>query len=198
MEHALGLRGVRVISGEQGALLGRLCMVYIDPSANRLAAFSYRTGRVGGRELCVSTDEALTITDDLIVISSARAAQPLSHDTLPGPSLIQLVGRRITTVSGHHLGRLADLLFSNDWLIIGLLLDDRRRVSLRHHELSISEEMVVPEHCADELARCPDPVPSRLRAFIFGAPGSVSAQFKAGAHGSRRPQGAPCKPPPAE
>ena len=196
MEHALGLRGVRVISGEQGALLGRLCMVYIDPSANRIAAFSYRTGRVGGRELCVSTDEALTITDDVIVISSARAARPISHDALPGPSLTQLVGCRITTVSGHHLGRLADLLFSNDWSIIGLLLDDRRRVSLRHNELSIGEEIVVPEHCADELSRSPDQGPSLLRAFIFGGTGAVNAQFRTGPNGSGRQQSTPPKGPP--
>lgn len=169
MEHALGLRGVRIISGEHGALLGRLCMVYVDPSERRIAAFSYRTGRVGGRELCIATGKILTATDDVIVVTSASDAHPISHDTLPGPSLTQLIGCRVTTLGGQHLGRLSDLLFGPDFTINGLQLDGRSRIVMQPSELTIGEELVVPDHCADNVALCPELVPSLMRALIFGS-----------------------------
>ncbi len=192
MQPALALRGVRIISGEHGALLGRLCMVYVDARSNCIAAFSYRTGRVGGRELCVSTDQALTITDDVIVISSAAFARPISHNTLPGPSLTQLLGCRVSTVGGHHLGRLADLLFANDWSITGLLLDDRRRLALHAHELSIGEELLVPDYCADDLT------PASALFGSLNSSGHEHEEHPAPSNGQRKAQRAAPKVPTAD
>lgn len=149
-------------------------MVYVDPTERRIAAFSYRTGRVGGRELCISTRKVLTATDDVIVVSSASDAHPISHDALPGPSLTQLIGCRVRTLGGQHLGRLSDLLFASDFTINGLVLDGRSRIVMHPSELTVGEELAVPDHCADNVALCPELVPSLMRALIFGSQAQAS------------------------
>lgn len=190
MQQALSLQGMRVVCRGHGAVLGRVHRLYLDRAGSRVADIAYRTHWMGGESLVVGTEHVIGIVNHDLSIDAAFA-QPSFDAATHGPGLLTLLGARVTTATGKHLGRLADLILGDDWSIADLVLDTRQRLPLHGDRITVGEEILVPEHCARPGEKITtDLLPCFLRAITGSVtsarprvePMDGSSAFKASAY----------------
>lgn len=141
------LRGVLVIAKEEGAQLGAVTGVHIDPSTRRLAAVSFRS-HGAAMEQYVAAENILSIGYDIIFVKSRVAARPFQRSEHPGwRSLRDLQGLWVTSLDGVHLGVLLDLELEPDTGMLAdfRLLDGRILPIMKAEEVTIgNDEILVP------------------------------------------------------
>lgn len=169
MEHASELRGLLVVASDEGAQLGNLSGIYIDPAKKSIAALTFRTRRLGGDEYFVAIGDVKTVGRDVVLISSEAAAQKISDEEKPpGKSLKELQGAWVTTMDGDHLGALVDLDFSDDWRISELSLANDGEVQVEANDIKIGDAIIVPVEYAERVRRARESSPGFLRRAFGG------------------------------
>ncbi|MBK8010543.1 MAG: hypothetical protein IPK13_04290 [Deltaproteobacteria bacterium] len=158
VENASGLQGILIASREEGAILGAIDGIYIDPTKRALAAVGYRPRRGGRRGHFILVEAIETVGRDIVLIDSESSAKEVGESTtLPGRSLKSLQGCWVTTDDGHHLGTLVDMDFSgHNWLISELELSDNKRLPVDPNELQIGDAIIVPRGYAELVTARPE------------------------------------------
>jgi sporulation protein YlmC with PRC-barrel domain len=156
IESAAELRGLPVITREDGVLLGSVSGITVDPVRRAIATLTLRT-RAPKKELFVPMEEVELIGRDAILIKAQASARPIEKPTdLPGKSLRALQGAWVTTLEGKHLGTLVDIDFSGrDGQISEIELAEGKRVSVEAAEITIGDEILVPASCVERMADIP-------------------------------------------
>ena len=168
IESAAELRGLSVITREDGALLGSVSGVTVDPVRRAIATLILRARSAPRKELFVPMEEIELIGRDAILIKSQSSAHPIEGGDLPGKSLRALQGAWVTTLEGKHLGTLIDIDFSaRDGRISELELAEGKRIAVDGAEITIGDEILVPATYADRMTDIP-------RAQIAPAPPAPS------------------------
>ncbi len=172
LDRASDLRGIAVVSGNDGAQLGTLSAVYVDPEKNNIAAIGYRTRRIGGDEFYVLAADVQTLGKDVVLISGEDAARRIAGITkAPGHSLKDLQGSWVTTMNGNHLGTVLDLHFNpEDWSIAMIELDDDKQLPVDASEIKIGDEVLVPASYATQLQQTTERR-SGFMSRLFGTSG---------------------------
>lgn len=171
LDRASNLRGIAVVSGDEGAQLGTLSALYVDTDKNRIAAIGYRTRRIGGDELYVLAADIQTLGRDVVLVSGERVARRITGATkAPGRNLKALQGSWVTTMDGHHLGTVMDLHFKpDDWSITTLVLGDETELPVDASEIKIGDEILVPASYAERLGKAGAPKHGFMRRLFGGA-----------------------------
>ena len=167
-EHASELRGFLVVAREEGAALGSLSAVQIDPQSKCVVAIAYKTRRVGGDEYFVSIDNIEKLGRDVVIVSNEQAATRVSETTpAPGRALRDLLGMRVTAMNGSFLGALVDIDFSpNDWVIRELVLAEDKHLPVVANEIEIGDEILVPSTYVERLQASTTPKEGFLRRTV--------------------------------
>ncbi|MCB9655648.1 MAG: PRC-barrel domain-containing protein [Deltaproteobacteria bacterium] len=158
VENASELRGILIVSREEGAILGAIDSIYIDPDTRALVAVGYRPRKNARRDRFVLTQAIEKVGRDVVLIDSEDSAKAVDEETtVPGRSLKSLQGCWVTTDDGRHLGTLVDVDFSSaHWLISELELADNKRLPVDPNELRIGDEIIVPRAYAERVTARPE------------------------------------------
>lgn len=180
LDRVSDLRGIAVVSGDEGAQLGTLSAVYIDPTKNCIAAIGYRTRRIGGDEFYVLASDVKTLGKDVVLISGEKAARRIAGVTkAPGHNLKDLQGSWVTTMNGHHLGTVLDLHFKPEtWAIAMIELADDRQLPVDASEIKIGDEILVPASYAERV-QASERKGGFMRRVFGGAPGEAKRRPEA-------------------
>lgn len=162
METASGLRGMPVITREEGAQLGRVAGVYVSTETNTISAITIRPGARAGKGGYVPSAQIQLIGKDVVLVSSESALR--ASGDVPGRSLKDLQGSWVTTNGGKHVGTLIDLDFSpKSWEISELSLAEDRHLAVTAQEIKIGDEIIVPPEYVDRVE-----ISEKTRTGILG------------------------------
>lgn len=172
------LRGLLVISREEGANLGVVSRIYLDTQDRRILglALSSRFGRKSTR--FVPSKDIVAIGRDVVSVSAESAVQKSeSGQKPPGRSLKDLQGMWVTTEGGTRLGHLVDIDFStDDWSISELRLTENKTLRVDPNAINIGQdEIIVPKDYSDRLTTSASKAPGFLARF-FGSESVEEAQ----------------------
>lgn len=195
------LRGVIVVSRAEGAILGSVSQIFVNPRSRKISALSFKK-RIGGKETIVEQKNVELIGRDVVLISKEEAAQPLSPQSIAGlRSIKELQGTWVTTVEGLHLGTLVDLdVDETEWTVTELRLADGKMLPIADvKQLTIGpDQVMVPADHADKVVRPTKDAQNGFLGRVFGSESidevkrTISRTLK-GASWLRR-QAAPEKP----
>lgn len=148
------LRGIGVVDMEQGAILGTLHAMTVDPATGVIEALVYRAK--GGGLYSAPTQNVQKLGRDLVLLAPADSEAIDTLEDAPGVSLKELQGSRVTTLEGKHLGTLVDIDFSpSDWRVSELELSGRKRLPVAAEKLKIGDEILVPGGSEGQLKDVP-------------------------------------------
>lgn len=167
-DHASDLKGLVVMSREEGARLGTVLEILIDTQAKRLAGLTFRTRPIGGEERYVPIKEIQIIGRDMVLVSGEQAAIAVVDSTKSGTkSLKDLQGCAVVTTEGSRLGTLVDLDFDrSDWSISELMLAEERHLAVKPQDLALDDDIIIPAALAARVQSSAAPKTGLLgRAF---------------------------------
>lgn len=146
------VRGVLVVARAEGAILGSVSHIFIEPRTSTISALSFKK-RLGGKESIVEQQHVEIIGRDVVLISREGAARPLSPETRAGMrSLKELQGTWVSTVDGQQLGTLVDLdVDETTWTVTELRLADGKLLPIAdtaHLTIGPDQIMVPSDHAA--------------------------------------------------
>jgi sporulation protein YlmC with PRC-barrel domain len=170
-EHASEIRGYEIVTEKEGARLGNVSHVFLDPEAKKVSGVTFRPNMLGHESWVDATDITL-IGRDVILIKTEEKARSLTGDApwVHGRSLKELQGIPVVTHAGKQLGKLKDLEVQGEqWTISELMLSDAQRVPVEQPDLVIGpDQVVLPENYADRVTSESSSEPRFLRR-VFSA-----------------------------
>jgi sporulation protein YlmC with PRC-barrel domain len=155
------LRGMLVVSLEEGLRLGRVIDIFFDRESKQVAGISYKGARISlDVEAFVYFDEIEKIGTDVIIVSSSKSARELPEETKIS-GLRSMKGLLVTTDDGTHIGKVMDLdVNQDDWKVSELILNKGRSVKVEIDEIALGvNAIVLPTGC---VARIEDISPDKL------------------------------------
>jgi sporulation protein YlmC with PRC-barrel domain len=147
------LKGVWLISHEEGAIVGKVSGITIDHEKKAVMALAFKPTK-GGPDGFVLTEKIERVGRDVILVRSEEDA--VLEKEIPGRDLKALQGCWITTMDGNHVGTLVDLDFTSDWQISELELEDNKRLPVVAAEIKLGDEVLVPADYADKVKDGPE------------------------------------------
>lgn len=168
-QHASELRGFLVVARQEGAEVGSLSAIRIDPAAKTVIGFEMRTRRLAGDVRYVDVGDVEVVGRDVLLVTSEEILRDVTDDEpAPGVSLKHLQGMWVTSTEGKHLGTLIDVDFApGDWRIRELLLAEDRHLAVDPDQIKIGDEIIVPQEMAARIEESPEPRRGLL-SRIFG------------------------------
>lgn len=153
IETASDLQGVLVVAREEGAQLGTVSGVHVDPDKKAISAVVFRARGFGGKSYFVPTSEIQLVGRDVVLISTEKAAKPAGDgNEIPGKSLKDLQGCWVTTFEGTHVGTLVDIDFSpRDWSFSEITLAEDKHLPIVPGEIKMGDEILVPPAYLDKV-----------------------------------------------
>lgn len=158
--------GVMVISREEGAHLGFLERIFIDPKRCALSAITFRHSRLSG-ERAVAAGAVVGFGRDVVVIENEKAAVPVEDLTEESTlALRDFRGRWVTTQQGERLGTLVDMTVSDEgWRIAELHLLGKNIPVIADDLVVGKDELLVPPAYADKVEMTDE---AQIRPEILG------------------------------
>ncbi|HAZ13596.1 MAG: hypothetical protein A2X86_13775 [Bdellovibrionales bacterium GWA2_49_15] len=148
-EQALPLRGKHIVTQKEGAHLGDVMDVYLDPIAKRLSAILFTKNALGmGEKFLINAENIEALGEDVLIASDKSCAIRLSEATeIPGVALETFKGVKVTTLLGKNLGIIDDIQLRPSNLRIGeIIFEDGKRLVVDPSEITMGEDAVlVPE-----------------------------------------------------
>jgi len=170
-EHASDLKGLMVMSSDEGARLGTVSEIFIDTQTKHLAGLTFRSRPLGGEVRYVPMLGIQLIGRDMVLISG-ESSTVSSLDAKSGSrhSLKELQGCSVVTSEGARLGTLVDLDFTRgEWVISDLILAEHRHISVRPQDLVLGDDIILlPAALASEVQSADVPK-TGLLGRVFGA-----------------------------
>lgn len=162
MESIEELRGVWVVDGEHGVVVGRVFGMTVDPSSGQIAALVYKA-RKGKQKYAVPREFIDKVGRDIVLIKSDCGEKIDKIEDAPGVSLRELQGSWVTTLEGKHLGTLVDIDFSpSDWRVSELELAPDKRLPVEAEAVRFSDVILVPGAYEDRIK----PLPKERYGFL--------------------------------
>jgi uncharacterized protein YrrD len=163
----LDFKGRLVVTRDEGARLGVTSGLIVDEAVGRVSAVLFRK-KWRFADQWVSTSEVVSVGPDLVVVTSKHKVHASKN---AGRRLADYRGRWVTTISGEHLGRLADVgTAGKDWSVYRLEFDDGSSVEMDGTEMVFGrDEILTPDRFEKHDAkRANGGLVARLRR-IFGS-----------------------------
>jgi sporulation protein YlmC with PRC-barrel domain len=150
------LEGILIVAKEEGAQLGKVSGIFMDPALRKLAAVTFRPHSIGPMHF-VPVEEIAWIGHDVLFLSRKGASHPYSGSDHPNwRPLKDIQGLWVTTQDGTHLGVVLDVeIDPKAWTIAELSLADGHFLPVKPEEIVIGLDEVI--------------VPSSYRAHLKGA-----------------------------
>jgi sporulation protein YlmC with PRC-barrel domain len=174
----LDLKKRLVVTRDEGVRVGVTSGLIVDEAVGRISALILRKKWRSG-ERWVRTSDVVSVGPDLVVISTT---DKIHEGAYVGRRLADYRGCWVTSISGSHLGRLADVgTAGDDWGIHRLEFQDGSTLEMDGTEMVFGrDEILIPDRFEDRvIADASAGVVSRwLRAGrgIFGANGKDAAR----------------------
>jgi sporulation protein YlmC with PRC-barrel domain len=162
--------GYSVIAHREGAQLGDVAHVFLDPENKNISGMTLKS-KVFGKESWFGVEEIETIGTDVILLKGEASLTPLAKaGVTKGKSLKDIRGTRVVTADGKLLGTLDDFeVQGDDWSISELYLDKNRRLPVASAEIKIGEDqIIVPAEYSERVVEEPEDN-SGFFHKIFGA-----------------------------
>jgi uncharacterized protein YrrD len=110
------LKGLAVISIADGAKLGTIDDIYLDPAAKRVVGFSVAGGSVGGAPdagLTIDATEVHTLGQDALTLADMTSPHGAGVSAAYGSLALleDLAKRKVVTEGGTHVGQVASVEF---------------------------------------------------------------------------------------
>jgi sporulation protein YlmC with PRC-barrel domain len=170
-EHASEIRGYDIVTEKEGARLGHVSQVFLDPGEKKVSGLTFKPTMLSHESWVDATDITL-IGRDVILIKAEEKAKSLAGDApwVHGRSLKDLQGIAVVTKAGEQLGKLKDLEVQGEqWAISELTLSDARRLPIERDDLCIGpDQIILPEGYADRVTQADASEPSFL-GRVFSA-----------------------------
>jgi sporulation protein YlmC with PRC-barrel domain len=165
------LRGLLAVSLKEGAELGTVSQVWIEPATRRVSGLSLRQGI--GRAAFVPIAAVQAIGRQIAFVQAEEDATPIDLKHAPtGRSLHQMQGLRVTTSAGKSLGLLVDFdVDPADWSIVELRLADGRALPVVAAEITLGDdEVIVPPGAANKVGPAKSAQPGLLQRMLGKEP----------------------------
>lgn len=164
------LRGLQVVSRDEGTMLGSVVRVFVSASTRRVSALSFKDRN--GDEKYLEQHRIVLIGKDVVLVSSESDVKSLaelsSQDTR---SLKDLQGTWVATMEGKHLGTLVDLDIDDEQGTISeLRLENGKRLPIQEpNELTLGpDQILVAAHCEARLVESEPQEANGLLGRFFG------------------------------
>jgi sporulation protein YlmC with PRC-barrel domain len=142
------IRRLSGVTREEGAQLGDVARVFVDPEARRLRGLSFKGGPLRGEERYVDVDDVELVGEDVVLVNRRASAVELEDGAPGGAQAVQeMRGRPVTTRTGTHLGKLEELwVQAPGWEIVELELDGHRVLEVAGADVALgADAIIVPE-----------------------------------------------------
>ena len=137
-----GLRGVPVITADEGINLGTADSIYLDGETKRLSAIGVK-GRRGGETRYVNADDITLIGNDVFMVASENAAKPMQDGSVLGKRLKTMRGMTLITDGGRRLGKLVDFDLDRTGLLREVHLSENRTLDIVPEEVKLGDDAVI-------------------------------------------------------
>ena len=146
MRNVMTLRGKPIVTRDEGAQLGIISGILVDQAVGRIAGLYFHKRWKKNTQFVKSSD-IISVGRDFIVITSETKVQENGQS---GHILSDYRNCWVTTLSGNHLGRLADVgTRDDDWAIEQLTIENGGFIQIDGTELVLGDdEILVPNHFA--------------------------------------------------
>ncbi|MBI2522714.1 MAG: PRC-barrel domain-containing protein [Bdellovibrio sp.] len=148
-DQSLPLIGKHIVSQKEGAHLGDIVDVHIDAIARRISAIVFTKNALGmGDRYYINVDDIESLGEDVVIVRERNCAVKLTESgSVPGKSIDDFKGIRVTTLLGKNLGIIDDIQIRPSNLRIGeFIFDDDKRLVVDASEITMGEDVVlVPE-----------------------------------------------------
>lgn len=165
MMNLIDFKGRLVVTRDEGTRLGVTSGLVIDEAVGRISALIFHP-KWSTNERWVRTSDVVVVGADLVVISSEHKVQDGEH---AGRRLADYRGRWVTTISGDHLGRLANVgTEGDDWSVHRLEFDDGSSVEVEAAEMVFGrDEILAPDHYEESVVAASKPsLGERIRGLF--------------------------------
>jgi len=124
--------GTMVISREEGAHLGFVERIGVDPRTCSMSALTFRQSRLSPEQAAL-TGSLVTLGRDVTFIETETAAVPATEAVKDEYRwLNELIGLPVTTQAGDRVGTLVDVGVSpEDWRIVEIYLSGERTIAIK-------------------------------------------------------------------
>lgn len=149
------LKGMRVISQEEGAELGEVAYFIFDPAKHRLTALAVHRSGLPRQESWAPVEAVKKIGEDVVFVQ----ARELLLTQLPaGWKHTELNGKMVCSLDGRMLGSVQDLEFEpGTWQVTALLLNTGRLVLVGGACLFGPDVILAPAEAVQEPAHPSEP-----------------------------------------
>lgn len=156
------LRGLAVVTLDEGAIVGRLIDFQFDLITGGVYGWRIRSGGMFGRAGGVAARDVGLLGRDAVLLRSGDAVewaggQPRAVDGRGWAS--HVLGRGVMTRAGEAVGAVKDLALHEDGRVLALLLDGERVLPLEAR-LRLGPEVAIVE-ARDAVQELPDPPTER-------------------------------------
>jgi sporulation protein YlmC with PRC-barrel domain len=180
-EHATEILGYTVIAHKEGAQMGRVSHVFVDPKTKAMSGLTFKS-RFMADEQWIGVQDIELLGKDVILVRTEASAKRLGADeSAHGRSLKELRGTAIVTMEGKKIGTLEDVDFADDGSTIsGLHLNGGRQLAVEIDALNIGvDQVMVPAEYENRITTEKKDDPGFLRRVLGGAGKQDGAQSTA-------------------
>lgn len=167
--HARSINGVMAITRDEGAFLGTISTVLIDPESRRLARVGVRRHRWSPEQVADAA-QIVSIGKDVVLLTSEASLQVATQMDGNMRSLQELKGLWVTTTDGDHVGMLEDIeIEPGDWRVSELHLRGGQMLEIRGAEDCVlgHDEILVSPAAKATMSHVAEPRRG-LRERLFG------------------------------
>lgn len=152
------LRGLWVITYNEGVKIGGVQEVFIDRETKKLAGLSVKSGTLWqGETRWLPVENIKKIGEDVIFIPKEEAAL---KENPAGDSLNSLLGMTVDSKDGKRLGKLTNILINkSSGEIKALCLASQEKVEIDRQELVLGKDLILVQ-AGVNLEPCQPPAPN--------------------------------------
>jgi sporulation protein YlmC with PRC-barrel domain len=161
------IKGMWVATYTEGAMLGTVNNIYLDPEEKKVVGLVLRTGTpLAGEDLWIDIKNVKKIGVDLIFLSKGNT---VAKDEPQGKKLAQLIGMPISSKDGRALGQLVDVEVDRDsWQITELGLNNNQSVPVDRMETVLGEDLILVQAKVEPETRSSQKNKENLVDQVFG------------------------------
>lgn len=151
-EKIYGILGFQVVSLEEGALLGKVSALLLDPATRSLTCL--RVKPPSGDEAYVKVEHVRLLGRDVVLVEADKALVELDDKAVEGlRDVADLRGILVGTLGGRHIGKLLDIdVVAGTWALSSLLFEGRRRLPVEPADVTLGvDQVLVPAGYAERI-----------------------------------------------
>jgi uncharacterized protein YrrD len=139
------LKGLIVLSLEEGKLLGKVSKVFVDKEDAALSGIMIKDQFWSMGHQYISVKEIQSLGEDVIYVKSKKSLST-PNNAKQDISLKDLQGHWVTTHNGRHLGQFEDAMFTTtNWKVTEVMMSEDKRLAIQLGDITFgTDEILVP------------------------------------------------------